>query len=207
MSRIGPLVPAARDGTPLSAPRPPATPCSGSACSVEQLLLSGQDPWELESADTPTSTLPPGIQQTCWRHRWEPARITLRWHTADHLAILLQEISWQRQLTPQSSAATPLRRWAEQVRTLPWELIPTWSVCELDESLQEGLWRSPCLPEADGICYYELQSRMGSQAEVHLRAYRVAAQRRREQTLFPLPRPALVRLLTSVHTALSHCCG
>jgi len=83
MSRIGPLVPAARDGTPLSAPRPPATPCSGSACSVEQLLLSGQDPWELESADTPTSTLPPGIQQTCWRHRWEPARITLRWHTAE----------------------------------------------------------------------------------------------------------------------------
>jgi len=205
MNRIGPLVPAVRDGTPLSAPRPPATPCAGSACTVEQLLHSSQDPWEWEPADAPISTLPPGIQQTCWRHRWEPARITLRWHTADQLALLLQEISWQRQRTPHSSAAVPLRRWAEQVRTLPWELIPAWSVCELDESLQEGLWRSPCLPDADGTCYYELQSRMGSQVEVHLRAYRVPAHRRREQTLFPLPRPTLVRLLLAVDTALRQC--
>jgi hypothetical protein len=207
MNHPGPLLPAAREASPHPSPRPVAARTSR-AHNLDQLLLPSQDQWELESSGPAPLPIPNGLlHQTLWRHRSEPAQIMLQWQTADDLAILLREVSWQRQATPSRSAVASLRRWAEQVRAIPWELIPAWSICEVDESLQEGIWRSPCLPEADGSCYYELHCRIGHQLQVALRSYRVPAHRRREPALFTLPRPALVRLLTAVDTALRHCCG
>jgi hypothetical protein len=91
------------------------------------------------------------------------------------------------------------------MRALPWELVPAWTVCELDDQRREGFLRSQCLTQGDCRWYYELHYQFDSSARLALRYYRVPADRRRVPDSFTLPRPTLVRLLDMVHSALRRC--
>jgi hypothetical protein len=164
-----------------------------------------QEEWELVCCDPGPVKPPEGYHQAYWRHRTEPAQITLQWQAADHLALLLRQVQWERPASAVRPAAESLRLWAEQMRALPWELVPAWTVCELDDQRREGFLRSQCLTQGDCRWYYELHYQFDSSARLALRYYRVPADRRRVPDSFTLPRPTLVRLLDMVHSALRRC--
>lgn len=192
------------------APDPSYSLLSPKPAEVLALIQRANSPfspeeWELVCCEPGPVKPPDGYYQAYWRHRREPVQITLQWQAADHLTLLLRQVQWERPASATRPAADSLRRWADQMRALPWELIPAWQVCELDDSRRTGFLRSQCLRQADACYYYELHYQINSCARLNLRYYRVPTDRRRVPESFPLPRPTLVRLLDTVHDALRRC--